>query len=430
MERFSNLPHVASYYAETANDTTRHAPLEETLSVDVCVIGAGLTGISTALNLAERGHSVAVLEASKVGWAASGRNGGQLIGGFACDIDTFAKFMPADDLRRVWDMGLETLDIVRERIAKHRIDCDLTFGYLTAANKPRDTDALKRWRDDAQRRFGYDRFTYIDADGMGAYVQSQRYLGGLFDAESGHLHPLNYTLGLARAACAAGVRIFEDSCASALRTESGQHVVETARGKVRARFVVLACNTYLGKLAPDVARKIMPVGTYVIATEQLDPDRADALMPAKAAVCDSRFVLDYFRPAPDNRLLWGGKVSYSTIAPRDLGTAMRRDMLKTFPQLEDVNIDYAWGGFVDITMNRAPHFGRLSPTVYFAQGFSGHGVNTTGLAGKLIAEAISGQASRFDLFDKIRHRDFPGGAALRTPALVLAMTWYRMKDLL
>jgi gamma-glutamylputrescine oxidase len=430
MLRFSNQPHVPSYYASTANDATRHPLLEETLNVDVCVIGAGLTGISTALNLAERGYSVAVLEASKVGWAASGRNGGQLIGGFACDIDTFAKFMPADDVKRVWDMGIETLDIVKERVAKHRIDCDLTFGYLTAANKPRDAHALKQWRDDAQQRFGYDSFRYIDAADLGHYVQSERYLGGLFDAQSGHLHPLNYTLGLARAAREAGVRIFEDSCVSELREENGLQVAQTARGSVHSRFVVLACNTWLGKLAPNVASKIMPVGTYVIATEPLDPDRAEALMPAKAAVCDSRFVLDYFRPAPDNRLLWGGKVSYSTLAPRDLGEAMRRDMLKTFPQLHDVRIDYAWGGFVDITMNRAPHFGRLAPTVYFAQGFSGHGVNTTGLAGKLIAEAIDGQASRFDLFGKIRHRDFPGGAMLRTPALVLAMAWYRMKDLL
>jgi gamma-glutamylputrescine oxidase len=430
MLRFSNQPHAASYYAATLNDTTRHAPLNGTLKVDVCVIGAGLTGISTALNLAERGYSVAVLEASKVGWAASGRNGGQLIGGFACDMDTFAKHMPAEDVKRMWEMGLETLDIVKDRVARHQIDCDLKFGYFHAANKPRDAESLRQWRDEAQTRFGYDRFRYIEQDGLSHYVQSTRYLGGLFDPDSGHLHPLNYTLGLARAARTAGVQIFEDSCVTQMRSEGNGHVIETAHGEVQAQFVALACNTWLGALAPELARKIMPVGTYVIATEPLEPARAQALMPAHAAICDSRFVLDYFRPAPDHRVLWGGKVSYSTFAPRDLGEAMRRDMLKTFPQLADVKVDYAWGGFVDITMNRAPHFGRLSPTVYFAQGFSGHGVNTTGLAGKLIAEAIDGQASRFDLFGKIRHRDFPGGATLRTPALVLAMAWYRMKDLL
>ncbi|AJX58070.1 FAD-binding oxidoreductase [Burkholderia pseudomallei] len=430
MLKFINQPHAASYYAATVNDTTRHPPLEGTIDADVCVIGAGLTGISAALNLAERGHSVAVLEASKVGWAASGRNGGQLIGGFACGIDAFEPYLNADEIRLVWDMGLETLAIAKERIAKHAIDCAFVPGYLSAANKPRDVDALRRSRDEAARRFGYTRLRYVERDALAQYVQSNRYLGGLFDPDSGHLHPLNYTLGLARAAVASGARIHEDSAVTRIASEAGGHVVSTARGAVRARFVVLACNAFLGALAPALSRKIMPVGTYVIATEPLGEARARALMPAQAAICDSRFALDYFRPTPDARLLWGGKVSYSTLEPRNLADAMRRDMLKTFPQLADVTIEHAWGGFVDITMNRAPHFGRLTPTVYFAQGFSGHGVNTTGLAGKLIAEAIDGQAARFDVFGKIRHRDFPGGAALRMPALVLAMAWYRLRDLL
>lgn len=428
MQTFANQPHTASYYAATANDVTRHAPLDGATDADVCVIGAGLTGPSAALNLAERGHSVAVLEASRVGWAASGRNGGQLIGGFACDIDTFGRFMPEEDVKRIWDMGIETLSLVKSRIAQHRIDCAFVPGYLTAANTARDVDALKRWRDEAATRFGYDRFRFVDGADLGDYVQSTRYRGGLYDPDSGHLHPLNYTLGLARAATEAGVRIHEDSCATRVRDIAGGHLVETERGHVRARYVVLACNTYVGTLAPALSRKIMPVGTYVIATEPLGDARAAALMPARAAICDSRFVLNYFRPAPDTRIVWGGKVSYSTLPPRNLADAMRRDMLKTFPQLADVKIDYAWGGFVDITMNRAPHFGRIAPTLYFAQGFSGHGVNTTALAGKLIAEAIDGQASRFDLFGRIRHRDFPGGAALRTPALVLAMSWYRLLD--
>ncbi|VBG70353.1 oxidoreductase [Burkholderia pseudomallei] len=430
MLKFINQPHAASYYAATVNDTTRHPPLEGTIDADVCVIGAGLTGISAALNLAERGHSVAVLEASKVGWAASGRNGGQLIGGFACGIDALEPYLNADEIRLVWDMGLETLAIAKERIAKHAIDCAFVPGYLSAANKPRDVDALRRSRDEAARRFGYTRLRYVERDALAQYVQSNRYLGGLFDPDSGHLHPLNYTLGLARAAVASGARIHEDSAVTRIASEAGGHVVSTARGAVRARFVVLACNAFLGALAPALSRKIMPVGTYVIATEPLGEARARALMPAQAAICDSRFALDYFRPTPDARLLWGGKVSYSTLEPRKLADAMRRDMLKTFPQLADVTIEHAWGGFVDITMNRAPHFGRLTPTVYFAQGFSGHGVNTTGLAGKLIAEAIDGQAARFDVFGKIRHRDFPGGAALRMPALVLAMAWYRLRDLL
>ncbi|WP_371141243.1 NAD(P)/FAD-dependent oxidoreductase [Burkholderia cepacia] len=429
MLRFSNQSHAASYYAATANDTTRHAPLTGTLRVDVCVIGAGLTGISTALNLAERGYRVAVLEASKVGWAASGRNGGQLIGGYACGMDTFARHMSAEDVARVWAMGLEGVDIVRERVANHRIDCDLRLGYLHVANKPRDVVALRRWCDEAHRRFGYDKLRYIESGLMSDYVQSLRYGGGLFDPNSGHLHPLNYTLGLARAAREAGAQMFEGTCATRIRDEDGAHVIETAGGTMRAGFVVLAGNTWLGRLAPDLSRKIVPVGTYVIATEPLDPVRATALMPAQAAICDSRYALDYFRPTPDGRVLWGGKVSYSTCEPADLGEAMRRDMLKTFPQLEDVKVDYAWGGLVDITMNRAPHFGRIAPTVYFAQGFSGHGLNVTGLVGKLIAEAIGTQAERFDLFGKIRHRNFPGGRLLRTPMLALGMTWAKIRDL-
>ena len=428
MLTFANQPHAASYYAATANDATRHPPLAGTVDADVCVVGAGLTGISTALNLAEHGYSVSVLEASRVGWAASGRNGGQLIGGYACDIDTFARHMPEADVARVWDMGQESLALVKSRIERHRIDCAYVPGYLTAANTARDADALQRWRDTAAKRFGHARFHFVEADEIGDFVQSSRYQGGLYDPDSGHLHPLNYTLGLARASAEAGVRIHENSTVTRVRALPDGHLVETDGGNVRARFVVLACNTYLGALAPALSRKIMPVGTYVIATEPLGDMRAAELMPARAAVCDSRFVLDYFRPAPDTRLVWGGKVSYSTRPPRHLGDAMRRDMLKTFPQLADVKVDYAWGGFVDITMSRAPHFGRIAPTVYFAQGFSGHGVNTTALAGKLIAEAINGQASRFDLFEKIRHRDFPGGASLRTPALVLAMSWYRMLD--
>lgn len=430
MLNFSNQAHVDSYYAATVNDHTVYPPLDGDKRVDVCVIGAGLTGVSTALNLAERGYTVTVLEASKVGWAASGRNGGQMIGGFACGMDPFIDQLDAADVQRVWQMGCETLDIVKERIARHQIDCELTLGYFTAANKPRQMNDLRVWRDKAEKMFGYERFSIVEQSDTHRFVQSDRYVGGLHDPDSGHLHPLNFTLGLARAARTAGATIHENSAVTKIRHADGRHQVETAQGVVDAAFVVLACNTFVGSVSPVLARKIMPVGTYVVATEPLGEARATALMPANAAMCDSRFVLDYFRRSKDHRMLWGGKVSYSTQEPRDLAQAMRKDMLDTFPQLADVKIDYAWGGVVDITMNRAPHFGRLSPTVYFAQGFSGHGVNTTGLAGKLIAEAIDGQASRFDIFEKIRHRDFPGGDALRTPALVLAMAWYRLKDYL
>jgi len=428
MLKFENQAHVPSYYAATANDRTCHPPLDATVSADVCVIGGGLTGLSTALNLAERGYSVVLLEASKIGWGASGRNGGQLIAGYSCGIDTFASYMPEEDVQRVWAMGLESIEIVKERVEKHGIDCNLTFGYLSAANKPRHVDALRAWRDAAESRFGYREYRFVERDEMRRYVASDRYLGGLYHAGSGHLHPLNYTLGLARAARDAGVSIHEDTSAHAIGKTAQGHRVTCASGQVNARYVVLACNAYLGRLAPALARKIMPVATYLIATEPLGDARANDTMPADVAICDCNAALDYFRLSKDRRMLWGGKASSSTRTPREFAAAMQRDMLKTFPQLAAAKIDYAWGGFVDATMNHAPHFGRLEPTVYFAQGFSGHGVNVTGLAGRLIAEAIDAQAARFDLFGKIRHRNFPGGRLLRKPMLMLAMTWHQMMD--
>ncbi|MCI0150595.1 FAD-binding oxidoreductase [Paraburkholderia sediminicola] len=428
MLKFAYQPHIPSYYAATANDSARRPPLLGAISADVCVIGGGLTGISTALNLAERGYSVVVLEASKIGWGASGRNGGQLIGGFACGVETFAQYMPREDVQRVWKMGHESAAIVRDRVQKHGIDCDLTRGFLAVANKPRHADELRAWRDDAASRFGYQGYRYVERADLSGFVGSDRYVGGLDDADSGHLHPLNYTLGLARAAHEAGVSIYEDTCASSVENTVNGHRVTCEHGHVDARYVVFACNAYLGSLAPGLARKIMPVGTFVIATEPLAEATAQALLPTNAAICDSKFPLDYFRFSKDRRMLWGGKASSSTRMPAKLVEAMRGDMLKTFPQLAGVKIDYAWGGFVDITMNRAPHFGRIEPTVYFAQGFSGHGVNVTGLAGLLIAEAIDAQAARFDLFAKIRHRDFPGGSLLRAPMLALAMAWHTMRD--
>ncbi|MEX4002084.1 NAD(P)/FAD-dependent oxidoreductase [Paraburkholderia sp. EG285A] len=430
MRKFRNQTHAPSYYAASANDATRHPPLEGRVRADVCVVGGGFTGLCTALNLAGRGYTVALVEASKIGWGASGRNGGQLIAGYSCGIDTFADHMAPEDVRRIWDMGLESVDIVREQVEKHHIDCDLTFGYLTAANKPRHVRELQAWRDEAAGRFGYRGFRYVEAAELGRYVESVRYVGGLYHAGSGHLHPLNYALGLARAAREAGASLYEDTSAVALRKSAAGHEVHCTNGVVEARYVVLACNAYLGRLSPAVARKIIPVATYVVATEPLGRERARALLPANAAICDCNHALEYFRLSQDGRLLWGGRASSSTRIPSNLGDAMRSDMLRTFPQLAGVKIDYAWGGLIDATMNRAPHFGRIEPDIYFAQGFSGHGVNVTALAGRLIAEAIDAQAARFDLFGKVRHRDFPGGTLLRKPMLALAMTWHAMKDVL
>jgi gamma-glutamylputrescine oxidase len=300
---------------------------------------------------------------------------------------------------------------------------------MHVAIKPRHDTELQAWRDELVADYGYTSLRWLGRDEVRALLATDRYTGGLYDTRSGHLHPLNYTLGLAAAAEAAGVRIFEGSQVS--RLEHGDTVaVCTTEGTVRAKHVALCCNAYMDELSPRLRARIMPVGTYIVATEPLGQARIEALMRENIGVTDVNWVLDYFRRSADHRLLFGGRVSYSGLDPLNTERATRARMLRVFPQLADVKIGYAWGGYVDITMSRAPDFGRLAPNVYYLQGFSGHGIALTGMAGKLVAESIAGQAERFDLFTKLDHRDFPGGRALRTPALVLAMLWFRLKDLL
>ncbi|MCD4486990.1 FAD-binding oxidoreductase [Chromobacterium vaccinii] len=429
MLRFAHQPHPPSYYAATAHAWDPQPPLRGEASCDVCVVGGGLAGLSAALNLREKGFSVLLLEGSHVGFGASGRNGGQVIAGYAGDIDSIRSQVGEDAAKALWDMSVEAVEIIDERVRRHDIQCDWQRGYVSAAVKPRHLRELEDWQREAEQRYDYGGMQLWDRNALRGKLASERYQGGLFDPRSGHLHPLNYTLGLARAALAAGVDIHEQT--PVLRIEQGDAPrAHTEHGVVRCRHLVLACNSYIGALAPQLERRIMPAGTYVIATEPLGEERARALIADNMAVCDTNFVLDYYRLSADHRLLFGGKVSYSGHEPRDLAGSMRADMLRVFPQLADVGIDYAWGGFCDITVNRAPDFGRLSGNVYYLQGFSGHGVNITGLAGKVVAEAIAGTSSRLDLFAKIRHRDFPGGKLLRTPALVLGMAYYRMRDYL
>ncbi|OWY39854.1 FAD-dependent oxidoreductase [Xenophilus sp. AP218F] len=429
MLRFAHQPHAPSYYAATAHPWPEQPLLRGEEDCDVCVVGGGLAGLSAALNLAEKGFSVVLLEGSRIGFGASGRNGGQVIAGYASDIDSLRRQVGDEAAKLLWNMSVEAVDIIEQRVTRHGIACDWQRGYVSVAVKPRQLRELADWQEEAERRYGYGGQQLWNQSQIAERVASPRYVGGLFDPRSGHLHPLNYALGLARAAREAGVRIYENT--PVLRLERGDAPrAACEQGGVRCRHMVLACNAYIGALAPELERRIMPAGTYVIATEPLGDARARALIADNMAVCDTNFVLDYYRLSADHRLLFGGKVSYSGREPHDLAGAMRQDMLRVFPQLADVKVDYAWGGFCDITVNRAPDFGRLGGNIYYLQGFSGHGVNITGLAGKVVAEAIAGTAARLDLFEKIRHRPFPGGKLLRTPALVLGMAYYRMLDYL
>jgi gamma-glutamylputrescine oxidase len=392
------------------------------------VVGGGYTGLSSALHLAERGYDVVVLEAEKIGWGASGRNGGQIVTAYNPSMGTMAGWVGKQDARLLWEMSEESKAILRDRVDRHRIDCDLRWGYVLAALKQRQMAALREMKTEWRGEYGYGEARLLDRTEIRSMVASDAYVGGLFDAGSGQLHPLNYAIGLGRAAVDAGARIFEGS--RVLRIETGTApAAHTADGTVRARHLVLAGNAYLGRLVPELAAKIMPVATYMIATEPLGAERAADLIPCGHAVADVNFVLNYYRRSPDHRLLFGGGVSYWALDRPDLKRILRRTMLRYFPQLADARIDHCWGGNVAITMNRAPHFGRIGGNVFFAHGYSGHGVALTGLAGKLIAEAVSGTAERFDVFARLPHASFPGGLA-RTPLLVLAMTWFRLRDLL
>jgi gamma-glutamylputrescine oxidase len=420
-----------SYYVATAPRGSGHEALESALECDVAVVGGGLAGLSAAIELAQRGYSVVVLEAQQVGWGASGRNGGQVIAGLACDQSVIEQQLGDTASRAVWDMTMEALRLITERRQRFDIDCDWRSGYLSLAVNARKAKDLQTWQAHMQRAYGYET-QWIAPTEMPQWIVSQRFHSGVHDPLGGHLHPLKYSLGLARAAASLGVKIFEGSAVLAMETGATVRL-RTARGSVRASHVLLAGNVYLHGIAPMLERRIMPVGTYIVASEPLEPELARALIPSGAAVCDTNFVLDYFRPTADHRMLYGGRVSYSTATPPNLAASMQRRMATTFPQLANTQIEYSWGGFVDISMNRAPDFGRLPSehaNVYYLQGFSGHGLALTGLAGRLVAEAIAGDAERFDTFARIRHRPFPGGRLLRTPALVLGMAYYRLRDML
>jgi gamma-glutamylputrescine oxidase len=397
---------------------------------DVCVIGGGIAGCSAALHLASLGHHVVLLEAERIGWGASGRSGAQALFGIAASQAKLAALVGAPDARAIWDISLEGLDLLKALITTHGIACDYVPGQIHVAIKPRQETQLREWHEELQEQYGYRSASLVERDALPDYVRSARYRLGLHDSNSGHLQPLKYVRGLAAAAERLGAVLHEGTRALSFTQGAAGVEVRTTTATVQAKHLLLAGNAWLGETAPTLARRIMGVGTYIVATEPLGEARALQLLPRNCAVTDINWVLDYFRRSTDHRLLFGGRVSYSGLDPFNTAEATRRRMLAVFPGLADARLAHAWGGYVDITLNRAPDFGRLSRDVYYLQGFSGHGIALAGVAGKLVAEAISGTSGRFDIFARIPHREFPGGALLRRPALVLAMLYYRLRDLL
>ncbi|NVK44568.1 MAG: FAD-binding oxidoreductase [Oceanospirillaceae bacterium] len=419
--------HDASYYAASANAAPEYPALQGETTADVCIIGGGYTGLSAALHLAEQGLNVVLLEAQRIGWGASGRNGGQVNAGHCMDQADLEQKLGGKHARMLWELSLESVELVKSLVRRHGIACDLKPGILHAAAKRSVNDDYRRSIDKLRSDYAYERVRYVPEEEVREMLGTRHYFAGELWQDGAHLHPLNYALGLAAAATSAGARLFEYSQVSRY-SDDGRFDVRTAQGRVRARYLLLACNGYLGKLEPRIAGKIMPINNFMLATEPLSEALARSLIRDDVAVADSRFVVNYFRLSADRRLLWGGGENYSSQFPKDIKGFVRKYMLEVFPQLATTRIEYGWGGTLAITLNRMPHFGRIDGNLFVAQGYSGHGVALATLGGKLMAEAVQTTAERFDAFARVPTPTFPGGTLLRWPGLVAGMLYYSMRD--
>jgi gamma-glutamylputrescine oxidase len=416
-----------SWYAATADPLPPFPAVRGAVRADVCIVGGGYTGLSAALHLAERDFDVVLLEAHRVGFGASGRNGGQVGSGQRVDQGTLEKLVGRDDARKLWDIGEEAKALVRGLIDRRGIDAGWRSGIVHACWRKDEVPDAHAYAERLARDYGYDQVESLDRDALRAIVPSHAYQGGEIDHGAGHLHPLRFAFGLARAAVAAGARLFEGSLAVKIEGGNAVRVATDAGAVVTADHLILACNGYLGQLMPQVAARVMPINNFIVATEPLG-DRAAEVLTRDVAVADSKFVVNYFRLSDDRRLLFGGGESYGYRFPADIAAVVRKPMLQVYPHLKDVRIDYAWGGTLAITMNRLPAFLRPASNILSASGYSGHGVAMATMAGRILAEAVAGQAEKFDLLARLPIRRFLGGAGLRNPLLVLAMSWYAMRD--
>ena len=420
------IPHAPSYYAASANASPPRAPLRGQVEADVCIVGAGYTGLSAAIALSEAGYKVVLLEQAQVGWGASGRNGGQIVHSYSRDIDVIAANFGSAVAQPLGQMMFEGAQIIRERVAKYHIACDLKDGGVYAAMTRRKIHALQEQKT-LWEKWGHRGLTLIDTPAdVRKIVNSDRYEGVLVDTTGGHFHPLNLTLGEAAALEHNGGVIYENSGVSRI-DRGAPAVVHTAQGQVKARFVIVACNAYIGELEPKLSQMSMPCGTQVIATEPLGA-LADTLIPSDYCVEDNNFLLDYFRLSGDKRLIYGGGVVYGARDPKKVESIIRPKMLKTFPQLKNTRIEFGWTGNFLLSLSRLPEVGKLSDNIYYSQGCSGHGVTFTHLIGRLLSEAIRGDAERFGAFARLPHYPFPGGRYFRVPFTAMGALWYEMRD--
>jgi gamma-glutamylputrescine oxidase len=434
MSVITNQEHTNSYYAAHQRDRSPFPSLDGEITADICIVGGGLTGVAAAVEFSERGYKTVLVEANRIGWGASGRNGGQIIGGYGGALsykDTLNAKLSPEHRSSLRQMGTECVDIIRERIAKYKIDCDLQWGFIDVALKDSELRDLQASYKSAVEEDRADQLKLVDAGGVREYLGTDKYIGGLVNEAWGHLHILDYCKGQARAAEKLGARIFEQSLVTSL--EYGDRVrVVTPDGVVIAKKVVLCGNAYLAKFAPKLAPKlsgyVLPATSYIIATEPLSDNLAKDVMPKNYATCDQRWALDYFRMTADNRMLFGGLSNYAATAPKSVISTLRNKMLKVFPQLEDSKIDFNWGGHLGISFRRIPQLGQIHPKVYYSQAYSGHGVAPTHMSARLIAEAIDGDRSRYDIISENWHIPFPGFGIIRQSMYAAGMSFYKLMD--
>ena len=419
----------SSYYAATANPAPQRAPVQGTVDTDIGIVGAGYSGLSAGLHLAEKGYKVVLVEGARVGWGASGRNGGQIVNGLNASLATIEKRYGPEVGAFVGKIVQEGGRIIRERVKKYDIKCDLKEKNLFAAFHPKQMRELEA-KQALWRKHGMDEHELLDKAGMRKHVGSDAYLGGMIDHTGGHMHPLNLCLGEAAAIEQNGGVIHEMSPVMSVDFQSPRPSVQTAQGEVRCKTLILCGNAYLGGVVRALAPRVMPVSTQIIATEPLGEERAHELLPTDLCVEDVRYILDYYRLSADKRLLFGGGTVYGGTDPADIEAKLRPNMEKIYPQLKGVKIDYAWSGNFALSFSRVPQLGRLGSNTYFAHGYSGHGVTGSHLFGRILAESVDGDLSRFDVFAKLRWFPFPGGRMFREQYSTIGSWWYAMRDAL
>ena len=427
----SSSTYIDTYYSATTRDRQKNRPsLTDNLQADVCVVGAGFFGLYCALEMAKAGKKVVVLEASRVGWGASGRNGGQLVQGFACGMDRLKSAMGHERAKDMFHESLRSITKIRDLIHAHQIDCDLADGHVEVAVLPRRVKDLTDMMEDCSKQWGYDNFQFIDKADLPNYVNSPRYQAGMLDMDAAQIHPLKYILGLADVVEGAGARIFEQTRVSGYSEGADGVTVQLSDGhRVRCDQLVLAANAYVDKVDRKLSGRVLPVGSFIGVTEVLGERVCRELIPRNHAIYDNQFILEYFRTTADHRLLFGGRCTYMGGEPSNIHEAMKGNITRAFPSLANTKVEYAWGGHIDITMRRMPDWGRRGDRVFWAQGFCGHGIVPTRVAATVVTEAMLGQTDRLDAFAGIINPPFPGGELLGGISQAIGMTWYRLRDL-